>query len=668
MRLIFFPVGLLVFLSVILALPVTYLRLPFFQVDEKEAYSYFLQGLSLYNQNSYEASKFFFQKSISIKPDFYFSRRFLADAYFLSGEVDNALQEYSILKNRYPYDEYLDQRTKIIEDQLISYRLPAKSGFFLYRIIKPQDIKETGWIPIEMQKDEKNIFVLNYKPPEIYIFDREGSYQGKLSAGILSRFLESPGSLLIHDDVLFVSDQKLDRVYLFDKNRRNLVAQLSVPFPSGMAIYKGFLFVWSQRDRKFYKFTLQGDFLQTVEIKGMGSNPENVKLVSDGDVFYIVESSSINMMDEAGYVYDTLIFPHGNIKNFFAGKSRIVVVDGQDRIWISHNRNDWEEFSEFSTMDEGQINKQKWKNISDVFLDDELLLVTDFAGFLYMFQPQDRWGRNLFLNILSAEVHDFPDVALHVVVRDTEFKPLTNLENKHFQIFENDKRIFRLNASNFELFQNRVHFLLLKDTGFAVSPVFEKIFKEKILEFVNAFRIQDTLDFALMDDNLKVIYSGKYGLEIYEYLRNFQYTPQNTVDVLENLHQAIQILIPKKGKKGIVIFTDKDLDHGNEDDFRKIKALLDIHEISLFVVSFENLPRWRDFLMQTGGVFLQFLENANYRQVFDSVLAKKVSGYIITYKSPLPYDENLKDTYINVRIRLQYFQFGGMAEGGYAIP
>jgi tetratricopeptide (TPR) repeat protein len=102
--------------SILFAIPLAQLQIPFFTIKETQSYDYFIQGVNLFHQYSYKTAQQFFLKSLNVKPDFYFARRFLAESYLLDGDLESSLEEYEILRNQFPNDEFIQYKLKQIEN------------------------------------------------------------------------------------------------------------------------------------------------------------------------------------------------------------------------------------------------------------------------------------------------------------------------------------------------------------------------------------------------------------------------------------------------------------------------------------------------------------------------------------------------------------------------
>ncbi|MCS7204082.1 MAG: hypothetical protein NZ853_00120 [Leptospiraceae bacterium] len=657
------------FLSLVFAIPLAYHQIPLFEKGQKRSYEYFLQGVSLFNQNQYETAKFFFLKSLNEKPDFYFARRFLADSYFLSGELENSLQEYEILKEQIPHDEITQNKIHSIEKILLGDIISNDDFHYIFdRVVTASDIRETEWLPINIRADEKFFYVLSYKPGGIYVFDYEGNLVSK-TINRINFSIDKPKSLVVNGSFLYVSDMGKDEVLIINKANLNLEKRVSVSYPTSMFFLDGILYVWSQKEKQFYKLLPDGNILQNLSIKNNNVSIENPKFETDGNSIYMLDRFQIQKIDLSGYYLETLEIPY-KVKDFFVFNTIMFLLDEEGNVWFSYAPfREWKNFFSILTLPpDGGVEIQDWRFLSSIIFDETYFAISDITGKIYSFKKQRKLTENIIMQILNIEVHDFPNIAVQLLILNPDVNPMPNLENRHFEIYENHKRIYVVNSKNYEIYKNKLNLLMIKDPDFRVPKNFEKLFKQRIMEFFSSFRINDEVYFSIAGDNLKIISNSKYNLEIYDNLLNATIKTKNQPNDVQSLIEGMQWLIPKKGNKGIVYFTNRNLVYESEESYKKLINLSLIHQVPIFVISFERHLEWEEFFKNIQGKYYSFLLDQNYKNIFEALLKSSKTHYLLTYKTPLEYKENLKDIYINVRVKLNYMQYGGVSEGGYTIP
>ncbi len=661
--------------SLLFAIPLAQLQIPFFTIKETQSYDYFIQGVNLFHQYSYKTAQQFFLKSLNVKPDFYFARRFLAESYLLDGDLESSLEEYEILRNQFPNDEFIQYKIKQIESLFFMNHKNQPLYDYRYIIWKEIGFKELNlkqFIPIDITRDDKYIYCLSYEPKAIYIFDLEGNVKNIIKGGIISS-LKKPNKILVTNDRFFISDFEKDEIYVFNKERLNLITTIkNIPYPTDLIYVKNTLYAWSNRENRFYRYNENLQFIGNLEIRSFNNEENSVKLNLDNpsffylnENFYMFNNDRLYQIDISGYLLKELDLPFNSIKTLYLNNDFYAYATN-DTIYYKKS-NDWIKLSEVLHIKEAKMEAKKFQQIQKFYIDEKFMYVLDLSGKIYFFVNEQQLYENIHVQILSIESNQYPDIAINLRISDNNNEPLNNLEDQHFEIYENDKKIPLINATNLKKYENRKNILILKDNNFQIDKNFYKLFKQKMEQFLDQLKINDNIYFATTGDNIKLINQSKYKLEILELLKENTYNNEDA-DIIQNLIQGINHLTTLKGKKAIVFLTNNYKTWEEAEKIQKIQYLSLIHSVPIYVISFENILTLKEIAEKTNGKYYYFFENYHYSEIYKDLQQKSNYNYLITYKALTPYEYRLKDKYINVRLMIKYFQYGGISESGYIIP
>ncbi len=666
---------LLLFITLVplFAIPLSYFQFPFFTSKNTRAQEYFIQGVKSFNEMSYEAAKDFFLKALNVMPDFYFARKFLAESYFLSGEIENALDEYEILKNQYPYDEFINYRKQNIENFLIDSKAffylfqKNQSSYVLGREIYGLDVGEKNLIPIDIQKNGSYFYILNYESKKILVFNKQGTLVDKISSGLR---IQKINRFLIHNNKLYISDFDLDEVLVYNLSSKKFEKSIqTIPFPEILIFLKENLYIWSKKENRFYKYSLDQQTMSFLNIDLDIKNVSEFDFTSDGENIYLALLDKIYKIDISGYVLKTITTNIKKIIKIQIYQNTIYMLDEKNQLWqlsLKNSSSD-EEFVEANKINFTQ--SENFQKIVNFYVDEDSIILCDLYGKIYIYFHPQMYNRNLDLFITKIESTQYPLISIHFKIFDhVNDRMIEDLEHQNFEVFENEKKVFRINAKNRSPFVNRLNVLFLYDSNFLDDDFkFETIFKENLYSFFESFTIGDKFLFALAGDNLKIFYKEPYPIDVFNLMKDPPL--KERADLLKNIIQGIQQLILLNGKKCLVLFTNETSSFRGEADWKKILFLSKIYSIPIFVISIkEKNEDLVELSRETGGDYYYFYDNYYYKNIYKKSISKNYYDYIITYEAMTNYDFKLKDRYINVKLKLNYLQMGGYAESGYIIP
>ncbi len=655
----------------LLSIPLSQFQMPYFKYKEQESLTLFQQGVSSFNAQAYHTSRNFFLKSLELYPKFYFAKRFLADSYFFSGNIEKSLQEYEVLKNQFPFDEYIQYKVETLEKLLLYYNLPETENQknYSFSLIKLLNHKDFGidrkLIPIGVFEDSGFIYILTYEPAGLWIFDREYNLIKKIT-GTLFTNLQRPKYLFVKNKKVIISDSMNNQVVIFDIENQSLQFLRNIDTPRDVFVLQNQIFIWSGSQYRFYKYDWRGNFLGYFTIKKIEGNfafTEEYSFTTDGEKnIFLGTKNKIHFIDQAGFEYKVFPVNLSHISKIHYFSEGFLIIENHKNLWICNR----EECSRIEDLDFSS--KKKFEYITDAFFNQNLH-ITDISGNIYYFMKSSEKRKNLLINILRVESRQFPNIAIQLKISDLSKRNyLLNLNPKNFEIFENDKRIYLINTKNREMFKDRNYFLIIKDSNIDIKNfAYEKQWKKQFYEFLDNLKITDKVFLSTSDENLKILYQGNYKIEIYDILKK-QIPVINPSAILKSLEQGIYFLLPHKGKRAIILISDGDnLDEHS--DIGIIEYLSRIHSIPFFIMSLNKKNEiLKNLSKNTGGAYFYFYENGNPGIIYQKMKQLEWEEYLITYESPIVYKPQISGKYIDVKVKLNFLQYGGMGQGGYIVP
>lgn len=650
------------------AIPLSYLQFPFFNTKTEKSKEFFIQGVKSFHEMSFDVSKDFFLKSLNITPELYFARRFLAESYLLSGEIENALDEYEILRNQFPHNEYIKYKIQRIENFLIERKISPSSekerNYTLWKEITIKDLQEENLIPIDIQKDEKYIYVLNYEPIMIFVFDYEGNLVKKIKSNLLRR-IKKPDQFFVYQNKIYISDFDLEEIFVYNISKNRFEESISnIPYPEDLFVLNEILYIWSKKDNKFYKFSLKDKKISNLELKLELKNFSKYDFTTDGKDIYLGVENKIYKIDISGYILKEIETHIKKIQKIQIENGILTILDQKNNFWIL-NQNQPEENYKTINLKE----KEGFYKIISFYQDQENLILGDIEGKIYFYFIPDIQNQNLDFLITRIDSSQYPLITLFLKISHSfEGKSLENLDNNHFEIFENEQKIHRINARNRDQFMDRLNIFFLYESNFLTEEFqFDKIFKENFFGFFEQMTINDKFFLGISADNLKIIYDQPSPLDVYNLIKSPP--PVEKGDLSKNIIQAINQLISLNGRKCLIIFTNENFEFSNTAEWKKVLFLSRIYTIPIFVISLKNQnPDLIRLTQETNGKYYYFFDNYYYKEIYKKVKQIPYYDYIITYEAPTEYTPTLKNHYINVKVKLNYLQMGGYAESGYIIP
>ena len=141
------------------------------------AKTFFKKGMGHYNRMEYLSAAEFFRNAIEVYPEYYSARDYLSRSYDLSGFIDAAVKELSIMQNMYP-----DDLTAASKADLISFRdslefdAPIAGALVHKETISSNEMKSFRFPkPADIAVDnEKNLYITSFDSGKLVKLDANG--------------------------------------------------------------------------------------------------------------------------------------------------------------------------------------------------------------------------------------------------------------------------------------------------------------------------------------------------------------------------------------------------------------------------------------------------------------------------------------------------------------
>lgn len=656
-------------------------ELPDFRKGKEKARTLFAAGLTYFNNYQYGAAKESFRGVLSILDNFDIARRFLADAYFLSGEWQEGLNELEILeKNK----KNLQARNRAEVLRLLIAGSGKKQGLTYFKHISGDDFRGYRFkSPTDAFVDpDGNLFVLSFNSNNIIKFDPNGIPIGNFKGGF-GRTFEGPVFFANYMDKIFVSDFASDKVYILnlkgyfqDRFGAKGIENGKFLGPSGIAVSKDDkLYIADSGNNRIQKFTLDGKFLTKFGEEGQGklSNPFGITIDEDNTIYVADKGNKriVHFDDEGNFIKE---FTHPSIQ-----KPRSIKIF-QNRFYIA---------DELNGMLIYNPTKDKWTRLktykdstgSTTKLLKPFSTAYDYTGALYtvdharhridVFAPKNTITSNLNVMIEKVDIKNFPDVSVFLRVKNRSNQDIRGLNRTAFRVTENENIYPLVNIADMKHFKNNMSVSLV----FENSPKIKSVSKNLDGLLGHLFRP------FIKNDKVEVIRAGKDAEKIYSYghsildifakIRNSK-PEKSHINLGKALFQGTNDLLNEIGPKAVVLFVS-----GEElpDAFKQYSLVRNIqfanaHSIPIIVLSLtdkgEMANVYKDLAEKTGGMFLKVPGSPQEKHLYKYIKSNSDKRYILTYKSKV--DKELYGRYLDLMVEVSYRDIIGKAKSGFFIP
>lgn len=639
-------------------LPVTSQDVELNRINAKEEFKW---GVKFFNQALYEKAVFSFERSLSFDSLDLRTHLWLGHAYFMKGDVDAALDEWQVVKDKGALPLWLERQVEFIEVQrgVLKELYDTHEWVTLYQtdISRPSSIMtmDSG-ISVVVSFIKNSIDFFNSNGARVKTFD--GGFEAfnrpfdiiKHPAGgyIVSEFMG--------DQITFVNDLGV-KMKSFSTEGTPLAG------PGFLALdSKGYFYVSDWGNRRVCKFDMEGNYILDIQHELL-RRPAGLQVLDNSLYISDAESRSVMLFDLSGNYLDTLITDGLDAPEGLSLRDDkyLVIADG-------------ETLKEFDLEDKiltiisdlsGKASRIT-KGVVDV---NGNTLVTDFnlGQMLALTDVSSLYG-GLQIIVDRISIINFPKLRADVQVLDREGEPIVGLDNSNFLISENSKIVPERDVIFRGSDSNSVHMGVILDMDRGMEQYLEQYYD-----------ISSSLEGeSSSGDVFSLFKAGDLPVKAAENILNISDVVSDITegDFLgrEGIDQTIELaastLLNSKIGREILLISDGV--SKNNDFIRyslsEVRDFLKNNRISLSVVYLkDDINDELEYLVKESGGVSEYLFSGSGVKGIISTLRKRKSGfYVIEFDSLKNIDNG--EVFSSVEVEVNYIRKSGRAESGFFVP
>lgn len=394
-------------------------------------------------------------------------------------------------------------------------------------------------------------------------------------------------------------------------------------------------------------------------------NPSDVTVA--GDYIYIADTGNRRIVaaDPYGNVVK-IIRPEKmtNPRGITSKGNLLLVADQENGILF------------YDTVKEKSTWFHSWNNKKESFL-NPVSVAVDSDNFIYaadskrsqidIFTAVQNRYTNLDMEITSADVSQYPLVALYLNIRNRRGEPLYGLKHENFRVTEDSAPITHFSINYLKKKVSSVSAIFCVDR----SNSAEKYHRE----------ISWAADFYLREmkrnDSVKVVnFNDNYWQgNAYDWsrrrtlraLKERKYGKGKAVG--RTLYNAITDLLPRLNRRAVIFLTDGTI---SQDSFSRYTPDVVIqyaraHYIPIHIISFKKPdPLLAEISQKTGGTVISAGRMDSIKRLYGKIKKSKECRYVLvysTFKSPA-----FRGFWSDIKIEVDFKELKGSEWGGYFVP
>ncbi|MCL2026192.1 MAG: VWA domain-containing protein [Leptospirales bacterium] len=636
------------------------------------AKTFFKKGINHYNRMEYLSAAEFFRNAIEVYPEYYSARDYLFRSYDLSGFVDAAAKEVSIMQNMYPDDLMSISRADTISFRdSLEFEIPAAGALVHKETILSSKMKNFRFSkPVDIAIDnEKNIYITSFDLGKLVKLDANGKGVFSKTPGMNSKLY----GVSCYGRMVAVTDFANDMVFVYDAAGEIKVSFGSIGSgegffrgPQGICFGEdGYIYVVDSGNNRVQKFDQDGKYILQFGKKGVY---EGELTAPTGVLFYKNKIYVTDTGNKRVSVFDVF----GNfIEHLFEDelKKPTALSVSADNMLVSDNSGLFiynmisKESSRFEQWDGGNFARLS----ASAFDRDGFLYCLDYAReAVFVFSPEHKQYSNLNVDIVSVDTEQFPLIAFYVNIRDRDGRPIIALDPDNFKITEDNAPI-RLVSVDY-----------LKNRLPSVSTIL--CIDRSLSNRKNHNELPWFADFYLTkmyrNDSIKVVgfNSDSWGET------EFDWSRRRTLEAIKKdeygsgknigktLYNSISELATKLDRRAVILLTDGQVENNSFSQYspRTIIHYARSHFIPIHIISIGPPDRTLvDIAQRTGGSLFRPGEIDRMNEMYSTVKNLEEYRYVLVYSTlKRPF---FKGWWSNVRVDVDYRGMKGMQWGGYFV-
>ncbi|MFH0975476.1 MAG: hypothetical protein V1874_06800 [Spirochaetota bacterium] len=645
----------------------------------ESAKDHFKKGFIYFNRMQYLSAVEYFRKAVSVYPEYYTAREYLARSYKLAGYVNEAIKEWEIIAG-------MSSKNVSVMNKLDSlrYRMSAnmhtkfaigRNEYVYTDSYKSDDLGRFRFPkPIDLAIDsEKNIYITSFYSGKLIKLNSNGEGQSVFSQGTGTRYY----GVDCNKSRVVVSDFKMDVAHILDKNLK-LIKSLgssgkadgNFHGPKGLCLDEdGNIYVVDSGNNRVQKFDKDGNFIlkfgEPGEYEGQLDNPSNIFVRKDN--VYVTDTGNkriANFDDSGNFVKNItpggISIPRGiRIYN-----NNLVISDEKAGLIFYSPENG--AISKFESWDNG---KKSFSKLVSSYIDrDGVMYCLDYnQENIFVFSPLQSVYTNLEIEVTSVEADKYPVVAFYLNVRKRGGGPVYNLDRTNFKILEDNVSMSNIYSDYLKNEHPSVSAVLCVDRSENAAGYHNDI--PWVSDFIlKKMKKNDSLQ--LMNFNKDAWVGSDFDwsrLRTAKALRKRTYSEGKAID--KALYNGISNLLLKLNRRGIVLISDGSVHKNSFEKYSPeyITEYAKSHYIPIYVIAFKEIdPLLKRIASETGGAVYKTSDVDGLRSIYDRIKQAEEYRYLVTYsshKTPI-----IKGWWSDIKIEVNYKGHRGVEWGGYFVP
>jgi len=641
----------------------------------------FRWGVQAYNSGLFNKSILYFEKSLSEMPGDSRTKEWLGRAYYRSGFISDALDEWNNLLSTGKGSALLQNRVATVSFRRGVGPQPSAESYHYVVARSIQGVGPSYTLFLRPSavtaRPDGGFYLASFATNEILQLDANGGLVRSIRGG-LSGFDHPFDVVAPGNGYLYISEYGANRIARCTPEGGKVFRFGSAGVGPGQLLGpqflasdgKGYIYVSDVGNQRISKFDYNGKFVlsfgQPAGSFGGLQTPAGIA-VYDGKVFVADNGAKdIVVFDTSGNYLTTLLAgrldgpeglslygPHGDL--IISDTSRVLLYNVDNDVLRVLN-------------DLSGTGKNILKTVEDANGD---LLAADFdASKVFVLSQYSAMYAGLSVQIDRVYSDQFPQVSIDVSVKSRLGSPLTGLDLRNFVITEgsypvgNPKLIFRGTQGDAEL-------SILVDRSAAMASRKQDI-RNAVTGILSGLRGRGTFRVVSAGPN-PVVEAGP-STPVDSAARaaadNGTYSSGWRFDL--GLRMAISELIPRQGKSAVVFVTQGSL---GDSAFRQyplgdLLSYMQNNGIQFYCVFLDQDARPSEKLLylcrETGGKSYYLYQPQGVGLIADDVLSSPDGHYVLSYTSPS--QSNFGNNYIPVEVEAHLYARSGRDESGYFAP
>ncbi|MFO1527860.1 MAG: tetratricopeptide repeat protein [Turneriella sp.] len=666
----------------------------------------FQKAWLLFQDRKYDAAIEKLSQALNINPQFHWARRFLAQAYYFSGQKAEALTEYETLARAMPHDltlrahieslSFMGEGTTPSELEFLRV-VPRSQG---YRYNRPTFVGS-------LHSDQLAVLSLgNFEIGNMVSYSAQGEpFENRHR---VSGRLNYPMGFAQNEEEIWISDFKEDKIHRLNKNAKRYLSYFFNPqaigktgegnlqfrSPAGICHRPGEFIIADSGNNRLQRIADNGQFIASITRPAGGDAMQTpFGVYCDNDAIWITESSAarITHFDRYGNIVEE--FSPSELK-----KPRHITYDADLQQFMVADESAGVLFMDASgkilRKTAGYMNPggrfvtfaRPYAAAYDAFRN---LYVADYGSSeVVQFSPVGEKFGQLYLRVEKVNSAKFPMLGVYVTVAvepnaAQRSKGITNylteLKAEDFKIMENDASVGNLGAEYLKQFDDVLQLTLLisrstrmREYETQLPWVLDHILtrlreKDRVRLFSHGSDIRRESEF--INSRLKLLQSVKQSLS------EDALVPSAMPTLSAGLFDATTELLTREGKRILLYITDGEADDDQFTPYSKERLIeyARANHIAVYVVSFEHpqsvavagaKESLHELAEKTGGVYYRALDIDP--QIESVMRRQKEVRYLLSYQSLARRD--MRGQYIDLRVMARFRQRRGLELSGYFIP